>query len=467
LYSIILLRGKPEKQFFSVSLIIGFMYVITHPMLFFGFDNEMHFAWIVEESYLRNVSVTESDYILSRTFQTGYFGWLPAGENNAVVFSFPKGEDTLTWTGQSTARPLYTRLAHIPMGLTLYVGRSLTLNPNVILWMVMFSSHLLYTFVVYFALKRLNSGKYLMAAIALVPLTFLVSAGLGYDGWIKAFLLLGFAYCFYELQTPGEKIKLKSMVIMIGAFLLGLAPRAIYFPLLLILFCINKEKFQTAKGYKLYLLAVTGAILFVFLSLAIPYFTSGGADFEDPRGGDNVDTMGQIMFILQNPLVYTGILLNFLKDYINIFSGEKFISWYISYEHLSYPALTMLLICTTALTDRCEKDRLTSSVWLKVFTAGIIFATVSIFVTSLYISFTDVGAHHISGVQRRYLIALLFPFFYIVCNFKIILRLNEIANSAIVNYKLENRLNKATYSIFVFGIMAFVLLSGAWNTFLI
>ena len=466
-YIIILLRGKPDKLFLSLSLVIGFMYVITHPMLFFGFDNEMHYAWIVEESFIRNVSVVESDLILARTFQMGHFGWLPSGEDNAVIYSFPKAEETLTWTGQQSSRLFYTRLAHIPMGLILYFGRSLALNPNIILWMIMYGSHLLYTITVYFAIRRLNSGKYLMAAIALVPLTFLVTTSLGYDGWIKAFILLGLAYFFYELQTPDKKVKLKSIIIIIGALLLGLAPRAVYFPLLLILYCLRKEKFETLKGYRWYIAAVTGAIMFVLATLLIPYITTSGAEYHDPRAGENIDSIGQIMFILQNPLEYTGILLNFLKDYMNIFRSEKFISWYISYEYLSFPNLTILLLFFIALTDRSEKDKFTSSIWLKAFVAFLIFSTVAIYTTALYISFTGVGSPVIEGVQRRYMIQLLFLFFYIIFNMKIMYKLNKTVQAGICRLKLENKLNENTYSMIVFGIMSLVLLNGEWNTFLL
>jgi len=466
-FCIFTLRGKPEKLFLSISLIIGFMYVITHPLLFFGFDNEMHYAWIVEESYIRNVSVTRSDLTLARTFQTGYFGWLPSGDDNAVLFSFPKAEETLTWTGQQSARLLYARLAHIPQGLILYFGRSLVIHPNIVLWMIMFGNHLLYTLVVYFAIKRLNSGKYLMAAIAMVPLTFLVSTSLGYDGWIKAFMLLGFAYFFYEIQKPDKKIKTGNIAIIISAFLLGLAPRAIYFPILLILYFIRKEKFETKKGYNWYIVAVTGAILITLASLAIPYITTGGAEFQDPRGGENVNAPGQIMFILQNPGEYTRILLNFLKDYINIFRSDKFISWYISYEYISFPILTIFLIIFTAFTDRSVNDKNSSSVVFKLFTAFIIFSTIVIFTTSLYISYTAVGSPVISGVQRRYMIQLMFPFFYVICNLNIVFKLKSKAQEKLENFIPVSQIINHAYSMTVFGIMSLVLLNGAWNTFLI
>jgi len=85
----------------------------------------------------------------------------------------------------------------------------------------------------------------------------------------------------------------------------------------------------------------------------------------------------------------------------------------------------------------------------------------------MYISFTSAGAPYILGVQRRYMIPLLFPFLYIICNLKIMYRLNEKVHSILCRSKLDKWINEETCSILVFGIMSLVLLNGLWNTFLI
>jgi len=451
IYIIILFRCKPDKLFLFLSLIIGFMYVSIHPTLFFGFDCEMHYAWAVEESFLLNVSIVESDLILANSFQHSFFGMLPSGEQNAVVFSFPKGTDTLAWTGAEELRMWYTKIVHVFMGLAIYFSRSIALHPNIILMTVMLSSHLVYTLIVYHSIKRLESGKYLIAAIAMLPTTFIISAGLGYDDWLTAFIILGFAYCFYEIQKPDKKIQIKSLIIMIGAFFLGLSAKPVYFPVLLILYCIRRDKFKTVKGHRWYIIAVTCFIVFVVLSFAMPFILSllGGSEGGDYRGGEGVNAMEQVLFILQNPLAYTVILLRFLRDYFNVFESGWFISYYGSYWHASFPNLLWLVILFITLTDRCEEDRLSSTVKQKALMMFIIFSTVAIFSTAMYVGFTEVGAESIAGVQKRYLISLLFPFLYVVGGFKI-----------------GNNINKAAYSCFVFGFMSLVLLSGAWNTFI-
>jgi len=455
IFTIVVFRGKPEKLFFILSLMIGTTYVAAHPMLFFGFDNEVHYAWAVEESFLLYVSVTQSDYIVANTFQMWSFAELPSGEYNAVINSFQKGTDSLAWWAEGGASNILarlTRIAHVPMGIAIYLGRSLVLPPTFVVKLVMFVNHLIYTIVVYFAIRRLNSGKFLLAVIALIPATFLVSASLGYGGWVKSFLLLGFAYCVYEIQTPEKKISLSAIIIMIAAFVIGLLPKGVYFPIMLILYFVRKDKFETDKGYKLYLGAVTVAIIFAVASFSVPFLIGGEEASGDPRGGYGVNPMGQIMFILQNPVAYTMILLRFMRGYFNIFAdglNSGFISWYISLGHFSFPNLTWVMIFFTAITDRCVRDKYTSTLWHKGLVLFVTLSTVAIFSTAMYVGFTAVGSPYIMGVQSRYMIPLMFAFFYIVCGFKI-----------------ENNMNKTAYSVAVFAFMSLVLLRGAWIAFI-
>jgi len=93
-------------------------------------------------------------------------------------------------------------------------------------------------------------------------------------------------------------------------------------------------------------------------------------------------------------------LLNFMKDYFNIFIDGWFLSWYGSYWHFSFPNVLWFLLIFVALTDRNEADRLTSSAKQKILSAFIIFSCVAFFSTALYIGFTEVGAPHIAGVQK-------------------------------------------------------------------
>ena len=457
-YFIYLFRNKPEKLFLSLSLLIGAVYVIAPQPFWYAWDNGVHYAWSVAESFIWNVSVSRADHLVAQAPEyhsflqyeiTNNLAGLLEGRSDAVIYSFRKGTDTFAWS--MFYHPfIYNRLAHIPAGLMIFAGRSLTLPPIIIIKLGTVINHIIYTLLVYFSMKRLSSGKYLLAVIAMFPTAFVLSTTYGYDHWMIGFLMLGFAYYFHEIQNPDKKIETKSIIIMIISFVVALGPKAVYVPIMLILYFIKKEKFNTEKGRRAYLAAVTASIIFVFASFAIPYiFSGGGGYYEDFRGGSNVDAVSQTMYVLKNPFTYMVTYLRFLIPYLNIFD-QNYITYFAHSGYSSFFHLVLILLWFVTITDRNDKDMLTSSIKYKIIVTAVLFATISVFSLSMYIGFTDLGATEIAGVQGRYLIPLLFPFLYSAGGFKI-----------------QNNINKTAYTCFVFGIMSLVLLSGAWEKFIV
>jgi len=462
IYCIAVFRNKPEMLFLSLSLVIGFLYITAHPPQWYAWDNGIHYAWTVEESFIWNVSVSRADFLLANTPEfysfhsyvsnsevAGGFGGLLESREDVVYYTFRKGNETLAWSGFINS-PLYNRLAYIPAGLMIFIGRSLALPPIFILKLGTLVNHIIYTSIVYFAMKRLSSGKYIMAVIAMIPTAFVLSTTYGYDHWMIGFLMLGFAYYFHEVQNPDKKIELKSIIIMITSFVLGLGPRAVYVPLMLILYLIKKDKFNTGKNRKFYLIAVTASILFVFATFAVPYIASGGgAHYEDARGGSGVDAVSQTMYVLKNPFTYAITFLKFFISYINIFT-QNYITYYAHLGHSSFSGLLLILLGFVVITDRNEYDLITSAAKHKIIVAALIFVTIAAYSLAMYIGFTEVGATEIAGVQGRYLIPLLFPFLYTTGGFKV-----------------KNNINKTIYACSVFGISSLILLTGAWEKFIL
>jgi uncharacterized membrane protein len=463
LYCIVVFRNSPERLFLFLSLTIGCLYIAAHPLMWYGWDNRIHYSWALEESFIWTVSVSEMDVMFSTVPEmhwfwsfdstaadAGYSDWI-SGQTYTTLYTFRKGTDTLSEIGiGGHSYNFYTRLAYIPTGLMIFIGRSLSLPAIIIVKLGTLGNHLLYTIIVFFAIKRLNSGKHLMAVIAMFPTAFVLSTTYGYDHWVTAFTMLGFAYYFNELQNPKKKIKISTMIIMIGSFFVGVGPKAVYVPLMLILFFVKKDKFNTNKTRWLYMASVTGAIIFAVSSFALPFIITSGEGAADFRGEANVNAVAQAEFILRNPLAYARILWYFLKSYLNIpikaYSVQNFTTNFAHLNPSSYYHLVWVLVLFVTLTDRNKNDEHTCNIKNKVVTSFVTLSTVALFSTALYIAFTDVASGHIAGVQGRYLFPVLFPFLYTVGSFK-----------------LQNNMNKTVYSTSVFAIISFVLLTGAWE----
>jgi uncharacterized membrane protein len=232
---------------------------------------------------------------------------------------------------------------------------------------------------------------------------------------------------------------------MIGAFIIGLGPKAIYFPLLFLLFLLPRTKFTSSKEYRLFLRTSTLSILFVLCSFLLPFLTETSS-FTDIRGGKQVNASEQVHFIIAHPITYTKTLLSFLSDYLNpLHAGGFMTNWaYLGIIPGFLPLLFLLFFVT--LTDRNEHDDRTTTTQVKFWTIGIFFVTVSLVATSLYVSYTPVGLTIINGVQPRYLIPLLFPLLFVLCknHFSVIPHRN-------------------LYNTCIFGLLAAILLNGIWD----
>jgi uncharacterized membrane protein len=454
---IIVFRYHPEKLFFLVSMVLGLLYTLSFPPYFHKtYDEVVHYRRAVEHSFIKNISISKSveNYssnvysffsgvnIFNKQTKENMLADVNSDYNKLIVSNKYSGG----MRNINNYIELYNSIVYIPAGLMIFIGRSLALRESNIFILGSICIHLIYTLIVYFALKRLNSGKYIMIVIALFPTVFFQSVTYTYDYWVISFIMLGFACFFHEIQHPEEKINIKNLIILLGSFVLGLSPKAIYFPLMLILYFLPKEKFNNKDSYKYYLFTVTFFIFFVIMSFMLPLMITRGGAFTDLRGGSDVSAAGQIKYILRNPKTYTIILLKTLKSYLSLSIGQNNTTSLAYLGNIPYHNLVLTLLGFVVITDKNHKDILSSNMKYRIVTSSLVFITVVLIITSMYIAFTGVGSHNIRGLQGRYLLPFLFPFFYILGSSKI-----------------QNNMNKRLYSSIIFGIMSFILLNGIWT----
>jgi len=448
-YFIIVLNKYPEKLFFHISITIGLLCILSFPpYVHTTWDEGIHYKRSVEQSYIKKVYLNNSIIKLSSSIPILYININLFDKNirNDFLDDVNSKENTIITSSYNKKNNLYTHLAYIPAGLMIFIGRSLALKESNIFILGRIGIHFFYTLIVYFALRRLLSGKYILIVIALLPTIFYQSVTYTYDYWIIAFLMLGFSYFFYEIQNPLKKINIKNLIIMITSFILALSPKAIYFPLMIILYFLPPKKFDNIKKYKNYILIVTFFIFLIILSFILPLLYSKGDIFTDIRGGTNVSAAGQIKFILQNPKKYAIILFNFLKNYLNIFKEQNYFTSFAYLGNMPYHYLLLFLLTFVIFTDRNKKDIFSSNNKYKFIILILIFITIILFITAIYVSFTGVGSYNIRGVQKRYLLPLLFPFSYIL-----------------VGWLIKININKYLYSYIIFCIMSFILLNSIWK----
>ncbi len=428
---------RPELGFLAVVLICGSLLSFSEPKAYVNWDEQIHYKNAEKISL-----AIMGGFSRPNTVKSSYSLQEQKKINEKVDSQYKKAQVKSRNFFEVFS---YSKIAYLPSAIALIIGGILHLPYHLIFIFGRWINVLVYAVVIYFALRKLKTGKMIMSVIALFPTAIFLAANYNYDSWLTAFTMLGLAYLFTQLQEPTKKLTRRSGFIMVGAFVLGLSPKAIYFPLMMLLYLVGREKFSSLKKYRVYLAVTTLAILFVAGSFCLP-FLAGGMDHSDNRGGNGVNSAQQVQFILSNPLGYLKILGDFTLNYINPLNAGGFVSFF---AYLGMTKGFWILLCLLGIvtfTDRNEYAKKTSGWRMKLLMIVIYLINVALVSSALYVAFTPVGSFSINGVQPRYLIPLVFPLLFVLGG-----------------SRFKNPLNKNIYNLFIFSLVSVILLFGIWD----
>lgn len=407
----------------------------------FSWDDEVHYSNALNLSYFSDVELSSSDIMLTQLFNVQNGHTLDASMNRFPV------DSSLTWRdseiaalkdeldvgfdrgpiqvreGISSGAFSYTSLGYLPSAAGLWLGRLLHMPLSLIFMLGRFGNLLSYALVCYFAIRLIPCKKYLMGTLALLPTSVFMAANYAYDPWVISFGFLSVALIVRTLFSS-EKLNGHTVFAIALSFLLGLAPKAVYFPLIGLMFLIPTVQLSPRARHAFYLfVAVLGSI--VVASFLVPLVVSNGGGAGDIRGGEGVNSSEQVRYILHNPGAYASTVIKFLSTgYLTPASfGSATIQWaYLSdlsvrLPGLAYAVLIFVLLVALFDSDSVSKKLVTvrGALWT-LFLEGIAIIGIC---TALYLSFTPVALDWINGVQPRYLLPLLFPLFVFVLNIPI------------------------------------------------
>lgn len=396
---------KFEKMFLIVGSMLSCMFIVLLPnRLNISYDDQIHYKNIVALSHYpdKSVSVAEDDYYLSC--------FVPQLKNscdvkdksyhNIINDSYSK-RTSVGYNENIT----YKSVVYMPVAIAMMILRGIGLNLSLIILGAKLAGMLFYLYIVYRGMKHLKNGKMVVAAASTMPGAMFIIANFNYDYWLIGLTLYSTCYIVGEYQNPDKYIKIKDFVYIIASTLLGIAVKVVYIPLLGIIAFLQKKKFEKKKGIVAFRCFFCGIVICAIIGFAILIF-GGGLGIGDTRGGEEINAMGQIKYILSNPLQYTKTLLTFIKDYWSI----KKIPYYNTATaylmkpagYWGYVAAFMLLVM---LYDRSDNN--TVKWYLSASSILIGFITSCMVATALYVVYNPVGSLSIVGCQARYLFPII------------------------------------------------------------
>ncbi len=425
---------KLEWFFLLAALLFGSFLCFNAPVSsVVSWDDQIHYDQSVSISYLGRADYTTAD--ISITNLTSYLTLSPQEEYYSLS-TLDSQRDQMDETGDSdnpvvqkdnqtslNLSPIaYSSIGYIPSAVGLWVGRLLHASFSIQYALGKFANLLFYAIMVFMGIRKLVSKKALAAFIALLPVCIFLASNYSYDPWLTACTIYGFA-CYIGVLQRNEPLRPSDAFKIIAAFVLGLGPKAVYFPLMLILLVMPKSKLTGKVKPAHWRIAVIASTAAVMATFAVPMLFNGAPT--DLRGSEGVNSSGQISFILSNPITYLLTVLQWCQAELgNINEAGMHIT------ALAYPAfsnqeacinigrLYILALPLVALASRAKDSRSFAKphYWIASFASCAV--TLGLIITALYISFNSVGSSSIAGVQGRYLLPLLLPFFALCLNFK-------------------------------------------------
>lgn len=469
------LANKPERVYLILALSITMLFSWSFSVREPGWDVGIHYRNTVRfADWEGEVESSPSDEILINKSPTeaaddSSLATINAQEEAVDKGVLPDGTPQPAGTIEriTTVSGYFVTIEYYLYSLAMTICRFVGLAPSRTLFFVRLAGGVFYSVVTYLGMRKLRHGKMLYAAVALLPTAVFLAAELSYSYWMFALCLYGFATLAGMMQGSVEVSPL-TLGKMLGALFVGMLPRVAYFPLMFLCLLVPTEHFSSRRAARLYRGLLVGTAIVAFAMWLVPRLAAGMGP-GDTRGGSNVSPSGQIAYIVSHPLEYAQTFLRFvlppltMQDGAPDVEGHNLIGGYLSPEaspglltnygylprpHWAFAAVMWVVLLVALLTDRDRDQRkgLLPGTVSVVLTFGVFL----MITTALYFDFTPVGLPEIHGVQRRYLIPLLFPLLVFVGPS----RLGVTGDSP--------RTNMTWYNGAILGCMAAVLLGSFW-----
>lgn len=404
-----------EKAFLCIILTIGILLAVFMPLTTgVSWDDQIHYSGALD--------VIQAGFLTEADVSMAYIEEGPHGNTTSLLKTreyynaLREKSGIVASRGTGYVSSLFQRISYIPNALGLCISQILLLPYGISFIMGRVSGLLFYAFVVYAAMQRLKSGKLLLAVIALLPTNLFQACSYSYDAWIVCLVAYAMAIFIGNLQNACETIESKNVFEIAIVMALAIAPKGIYFPLLMLFLIMPATKFSNKLQQNRYLLTILVTMVCCFVAYMLLPFV-GGRYSGDTRFGEEISATGQIVYILTHPISYLKTITCFMRQYLSLENTFGHTSFMAYLGGSDYHATLTVLLFVSALIDRNKEDQGYNTVGFKIVGTLVPVIAAVLIATVMYLSCTPVGADYIDGCQPRYLAPLVFPFLILCCNF--------------------------------------------------
>lgn len=416
--------SKPERVFAVSALLLGSALIYAVGTNQVGYDEHIHFTTAYNASFSTRVETTES----AMQAEAATFPAFTNYEERKLIEQYADVNHDYSWANitYQSRFPAYDVRSYFPLSFGLFLGRIFSLSFAQSIMLAKFMNLLCYTVLGYLSVRTAKYGKGLIAALALLPNYLFAATVFTYDSVVNGFLLWAIVLTTNLLSARKQQITWQQTLLILGAFLAGSTAKAIYILMALLLVFLSKERFGSRLRsflFKASVAAICGLLLYtVFfppVSASSNYELIGNLAYAGDKRTQGTSVLGQISYLLENPVTYTALLLrSMLTEVVDFFTGRKL---FLNYGYLGDFSVICTWIGAAALLSAAvfspkEEHRESLTAGCRSLYLVMIFGVSAVVWTSMYISFTAVGSSTIEGVQGRYFLPLFLPFLYCFMN---------------------------------------------------
>lgn len=323
----------------------------------------------------------------------------------------------------------YNQVPYLISGLGINFANIFNLPFTIGFFMGKFFNLLFYAIISFFAIKIAKVGKKIIFALVNIPTSIFLASHYSLDGIMISTLLFSTVVFLNMYHDKESKITKKDIALFLFPVLLASFAKAIYAVLLLLLFILPKEKFESKKQRNLFRIFIFIVFLLVSYTYVAPMLTGGMSG--DARGGDT-DFIGQITSILTHPIGFVQMCFNNIYKgiYNNLLDSRMFNFFaYLNSPDLTITMLLYILLLYIFITNGYEFKKVKGLDRFKICILVLIIC--ALIYGAMYLTFTEVGNSIVEGVQSRYFLPLLLLILIIVLP-----RIRVIKNSENVEYSI-------------------------------
>lgn len=299
-------------------------------------------------------------------------------------------------------RSIYFPLLYAPQGLVMVlVLRALDAPVAVLYYVARLTSLAIYAVLVFFAIRRIPYGKWLLTILGLSPMAMTQASIVSPDAMDNggAFVFTAWVLSLDAMQPAELTSRDFTKTLLLVVFLACLKPTT---PVLLLLLLALPRDGLGSFGRRIGL-AVTAALSFLVVSVGWNVVMGMTVGVNSPLPG--VDSAAQLRGMVSSPLAYARVLgatlrttlPRYLEEWVGV---PGYAAWQMpSVIYILYPGLVLYVLLSEAAGPSLSPKRRA----LLVST----FAAAALAIGSLmYMAFNPVGAPLIAGIQGRYFIGI-------------------------------------------------------------